>query len=599
MARISQEKIDDILSKTDIVDIIGEKVTLQKQGKGYFGLCPFHNEKTPSFSVEPERKIYNCFSCGEKGNAITFLQKTSHLSFVEAIEELAHRANVSIDLTDVKKENPNKRLFDINLDALNFYKLYLSNTKQGELAKNYLSNRGLTSDVLESFELGLSPNDFDLLTKTLTSRGVLVSDLYDLGLSKESKKETFYDLFRDRIIIPIKDERGNVVAFSGRTYLDKDKDSPKYINSPQTKIFTKSNVLYNMNNALNYIKQKDRVVLFEGYMDVIAAWRANIKESVASMGTSLTKEQVKLMKRFTNNIVICYDGDKAGIEATERAISLCNNEHMNVRVVTLENGMDPDDYIEKYGKEKLENYINNQSIDTVLFQYKLYFKQTDLNQMLDIEKLKKQVFDLIKNTSHTNIDTYLRKLSEDTKLSEISIKQDFDQYTRRSNRQDERRLVYQPVNRLHITDKFRNAERSILNYFMDNYRYVVDFNANFDVLFFISEKARDIKIAIEDLYFYDDNKEEKQISLDELKQVISEDDFQYYVSEVKYDKTISLSDEEYMDFKQVLHYYFDNELKLRQMETEITKASTMEEKIKLAIERDSILRTKKGGKNNG
>ena len=599
MAKISEDKINEILSKTDIVDLIGEKVTLQKKGKGYFGLCPFHSEKTPSFSVEPERKIYNCFSCGEKGNAITFLQKTSNLSFVEAIEDLADRANVSIDLSNMKKENPNARFYSINEEALNFYKLYLSSTKQGVIAKEYLEKRGIPSEVIQQFEFGLAPSEFDLLTKTLTSHGILVSDLYDLGLSKQSKKETFYDLFRDRIIFPIKDEKGNTVAFSGRTYLDKDKDTAKYINSPQTKVFTKSNVLYNLHNAINAIRMNNRVVLFEGFMDVIAAHRAGIKESVASMGTSLTKEQVRLMKKYTNNVVICYDGDNPGIEATERAIKLFRNENMQVLIVTLEEGLDPDDYITKYSEEKLKEYIDNRSIDTIRFGYNRYLKDTNLNQMLDIEKLKKNVFDSLQGLSHTSIDMYLQKLAEDTHLSEISIRQDFEQYNRRSNTQGSRRDNYQPVNRNKITDKYINAERSIINYFLSGYRFVEDFNANFDVLFFISEAARDIKIAIEDLYYFDDNKESKIITIEELKEVLNEEEYQYYISEVKYKNNISLSDDEYMDFKEVLTQYFRNELRLRQIEKEIATASNVDKKIELAHERDNILRPTKGGKNNG
>ncbi len=599
MPRISEEKINEIISKTDIVDIIGEKVTLQKQGKGYFGLCPFHNEKTASFSVEPERKIYNCFSCGEKGNAITFLQKTSNLSFIEAIEELAIRANVDIDLGDMKKENPFTRLYNINEDALNFYKLYLTNTKQGTVAKNYLNKRGLTNEIIQQFELGLAPSEFDLLTKTLTSRGVLVSDLHDLGLAKQGKTESFYDLFRDRIIIPIKNEKGNTIAFSGRTYLEKDKGSPKYINSPQTKVFTKSNVLYNLDKAINTIKQNNRVVLFEGYMDVIAGYRANIKEGVASMGTSLTKEQVKLIKKYTNNVTICYDGDKAGIEATQRAISLFEHEGMQIRVVNLGDGLDPDDFIVKYGEDKLELQINNKSIDVIRFKYNMYFTNTDLKQMLDVEKLKKNVFDLIKNTSHTNIDTYIQLLANDTKLSEIAIGQDYDQYTRRNIRREEKRESYRPVNRLRIDDKFINAERSIINYFISNYRFVVDFNANFDVLFFINDKARDIKIAIEDLYYYDDNKEAKVITLDELRTVLSEEEIEYFLKEVKYDSTIDLKNDEYVDFKETLHYYFNNELQLRQIEKNILEAISIKEKIELAQKRDFLLKPQKGGKHNG
>jgi len=587
MPRISEETINQILAKTDIVDVIGEKVTLSKQGKGYFGLCPFHNEKTPSFSVEPERKIYNCFSCGEKGNAITFLQKTSNLSFVEAVEELAKRANMDINFNEYKKENPHTRLYDINNDALNFYKLYLTNTKQGSKAKEYLSKRGLTDDVITTFELGLSPSEYDLLTKTLTSRGVLTSDLYDLGLAKLSKSEQFYDLFRDRVIIPIKDEKGNTVAFSGRTYMEKDKDSPKYINSPQTKIFTKSNVLYNLNNALNSIKMNDRVVLFEGYMDVIAAHRSNIKESVASMGTSLTKEQVRLMKRYTNNVVICYDGDPAGIEATSRAINLLRNENMNIKIIMLPDRLDPDDYINKFSTDALNDFINNKWIDSIEFEYRKNNMDIDFTKMLDIERFKKTVFDLIKNTSNTIIESYIKRLADDVKISEESIKQDFQQYTKRNIQN----ITKQRSKKMVIDNKYIVAERKILNYFIDDFRFVQDFNQEFKGLFFITDIVRDIRMVIEDLYFKELPENRKTINLDELFTSLTEEQKHFYESKIKY-KQAELKDQEYVDFKEVLNGYI-NEIQYEQWNEEIRIAPTIQEKIKLAEYRDLKLKEDK------
>jgi|LGVF01.2.fsa_nt_gb DNA primase len=587
MARINEETINEILSKTDILEVIGEKVTLSKQGKSYFGLCPFHSEKTPSFSVEPERKIYNCFSCGEKGNAITFLQKTSNLSFVEAIEDLAERANVNIDFTEFKKENPNARLYNINNDALNFYKLYLSNTKQGANAKSYLNKRGLTTEIINKFDLGLSPGDFDLLTKTLTAKGTLVSDLYDLGLAKQSKIESFYDLFRDRIIIPIKDEKGNTVAFSGRTYLDKDKDSPKYINSPQTKIFTKSNILYNLDNALNYIKQNNRVVLFEGYMDVIAAYRANIKDSVASMGTSLTKEQVRLIKRYTNNIVICYDGDPAGIEATSRAINLFTNEKMQIKIVMLPDRLDPDDYITKYSAEKLNHFINEQWIDGIEFQYRKNNMDIDFTKMLDIERFKKTVFDLIKNTSNTIIESYIKRLAEDVKISQESIRQDFQQYTKRNIQN----ITHKPSRKMAIDNKFIVAERKILNYFLQNFKYVEDFNSEFQGMFYITDIVRDIRIAIEDIYFNNDENKLQSIDFKQFEEALSNEQMQFFQSKVKYNK-IELKDQEYLDFKEVLNNYL-TEIQIEKWNEEISIAPTIQEKIKLAEYRDLKLKEDK------
>jgi DNA primase len=582
MAKISDEMIKEILDKTDIVDLIGEKVTLTKQGKGYFGLCPFHSEKTPSFSVEPERKIYNCFSCGEKGNSITFLQKTENMSFVEAIEALADRANMDVSFKEFKKENPFTNLYNINSDALNFYKVYLSNTKQGEIATEYLYKRGITKDVIKAFDLGLAPSEYGVLTKTLTAKEILISDLVDLGLSKQSKQETFYDLFRDRIIIPIKDEKGNTVAFSGRVYLDKDKDTAKYINSPQTKIFTKSNVLYNLHNALNFIKQSNRVVLFEGYMDVFASYRADIKEAIASMGTSLTKDQVHLIKRYTPNVTICYDGDKAGMEATQRAIGMFTEAGMNVKVILLPENLDPDDYLNKYGSSKLNEFINDKWVDAIEFTYQRNLHTQDFSKMLEIEQFKKVIFDLIKEKSNTVIELYLTKISTDTNISRESIEQDFEQYTKRRPVK-----VMQKQNRVLIDSRYINAERRILNYFMKDYKYLKDFNSHDDIEYlYIEETARDLKMLIEDEYFNIPAEQEKKIDKDELIKLMNPELLHYYTSKIN-NSNLELSDGEYTDCRNVLRDYL-KELIHKDFEKRITVAITLEEKIAIAIERDKI-----------
>lgn len=590
MARISDEVISEVLSKTDIVDLIGEKVALSKKGKSYFGLCPFHSEKTPSFSVEPERKIYNCFSCGEKGNAITFLQRTSNLSFIESIEALADRANMNLDFTSFKQENPNERLFKINVDAVNFYKLYLSSTIQGGIAKEYLSKRGIEQEIINTFDLGLAPNDFDLLKRTLTERGILVSDLFDLGLVKQGKNDSFYDLFRERVIFPIKDEKGNVVAFSGRTYQTKDTDAAKYINSPQTKVFTKSNVLYNMHNAINHIKMHNRVVLFEGYMDVIAAYRAEIKESVASMGTSLTSEQVRLIRKYTNNVVICYDGDAAGIEATSRAINLFKKENMEVKIVILPDGLDPDDYIVKHSAKKLNQFINENWIDAIEFSYRKNNMDIDFTKMLDIERFKKTVFDLIKNTSNTIIETYIKRLSEDVNISVESIRQDFQQYTKRNISNITSKLK----RKIPIDSKYEVAERKLLNYFLKDIKYIHNFNNEFNEMFHINGLARDIKLKIEDIQYYKSEEENKFIDVEEFVSTLDENERAFFESKVRYKNEITLSDQEYMDFINVLNAYIV-ELQIEAWNEQIQVAPTLEEKIKLAEYRDIKIKEVKNG----
>jgi len=590
MSKISEEVIKEVLQKTDIVDVISEKVSLSKKGKSYFGLCPFHNEKTPSFSVEPERKIYTCFSCGEKGNAITFKQKTENLTFVEAVEDLAIKANINIDFKKHKTENPHKKYFEINRDAENLYKLYLSSTKQGIIAKKYLSDRGIKDEIINAFNIGLAPNEFDVLYKTLTDKGLLVSDLHDLGLVKQSKSKSFYDLFRERIMFPILDERGNTVGFSGRTYIKTDKDSPKYINSPQTVVFTKSKVVYNLNNAINEIKKNNRVVLFEGYMDVIAAYRANIKDSVASMGTSLTTDQVKLMKKYTNNVTICYDGDPAGIEATTRAIKLFERENMQVKIVLLPDKLDPDDYLNKYSAAELNTFINEKWMDKIEFSYIQNNMGIDHAKMIDIERFKKTIFDLIKNTSNTIIERYINRLSVDISVSNESVRQDFMQYTRKNIQRSFDRTKHT----IPIDSKYLFAERRLLCYFLNDIKYVLKFNAEFGEIFYINSMTRDIKHLIEDTHYknLEDNKN-SDISEDELVNILNEDQLHFYNTKVK-NKMIELYDKEYEDLIEAIQDYLLYQLQ-NELEEKIKSAETAVEKIKLAKYRDINYKEAKHG----
>ncbi|MCK5761698.1 MAG: DNA primase, partial [Candidatus Izimaplasma sp.] len=521
----------------------------------------------------------------------TFKQKTENLSFVEAVEDLAIKANINLDFSNYKKENPNKKFFEINSDAKSFYKLYLSSTKQGVIAKKYLSDRGINDEVINAFNIGLSPNEFDVLYKTLTDKGILVSDLNDLGLVKQSKSKSFYDLFRERIIFPILDDKGNTVGFSGRIYLNADKESPKYINSPQTIVFTKSKVLYNMNNAINEIKKNDRVVLFEGYLDVIAAWRANIKEGVASMGTSLTTEQVKLMKRYTNNVAICYDGDPAGIEATTRAIKLFENERMQVKIVLLPDDLDPDDFLNKHSATKLNEFINKKWIDKIEFLYLKNNMSIDFSKMLDIEHFKKLIFDLVKNTSNTIIESYISRLAKDINVTAESVRQDFYQYTKKNIQNIGNRFK----RLVPIDSKYLFAERRLLCYFLSDIKYVLKFNVEFGEIFYINAMTRDIKHLIEDTHYknLEDNKN-SEISEDELINILNQDQLHFYNTKVK-NRMIELYDKEYEDLIEAIQDYLNSQLQ-EDLENKIKSAPTVMEKIELAKYRDVNFKEAKHGK---
>ena len=296
MANISKDKIDQVNQAADIVDVISEYVSLQPSGKGMKGLCPFHNEKTPSFHVSKEKQIFNCFGCHTGGNSIKFIQNYKHLDYIEAVRFLADKYNIDLeeDQNEVQRYNFNK-LYDVNKLAKNFFNLHLLNLDSGREALDYLEGRGLNKHILNEYNIGYAPARNNLLLKNLLEN-FQEFELVEAGLVNRNESSNYYDVFRDRIMFPIHNEQGKVIGFSGRT-LTNDKSVPKYVNTQATKIFNKGEVLYNLDKALSFVNQKKRMVLMEGFIDVIQASIAGIEESVCTMGTELTSEQARKIKK--------------------------------------------------------------------------------------------------------------------------------------------------------------------------------------------------------------------------------------------------------------------------------------------------------------
>jgi DNA primase len=392
-------------------------------------------------------------------------------------------------------------------------------------------------------------------------------------------------------MIPIHNEQGDVVGFSGRIYDSQDKTA-KYINSPQTKIFTKSQVLYNLHRAINAIKMMDRAVLFEGYMDVIAAHKAGIKEAVASMGTSLTKDQVRLLSKYTKNILICYDGDNAGIEATDRAIKMFQASGFTVKVVMLPNKMDPDDYITKHGSTALNTYINDQWIDTIEFSYLKSNMAIDFSKLLDIERFKKTIFDLIKNSSNTIIESYIKRLSQDINISVDSIRQDFNQYTKR-NIQNIGHQLKKKVET--IDNKYVNAERRMVTYFKEEVTYVKRFIQEFGPVFCIDSRVREIKELIEDIYFHSGLPAEDINDVGERLEKIMNEQQKAFHDKYLVNPNLDVIKKEYDDLFDTMQKY-QEDVQLELLEEQIRQADTIEEKIRLANYRDIRIKEERHGK---
>lgn len=416
-----EELIDEVKDGNNIVDVISEYIQVTSAGSSYKALCPFHNEKTPSFVINREKQIYKCFGCGEGGDVIGFVMKIENLDFVEAVKLLANKANIEIkneeSSQEVSKHIKEKNLcYEINRKAGLYF--YNNLTKKSNPALQYLSNRGFNRKTLASFGLGYSINSWDNLINYLQNEGYNLEDIQKCGLIRPGKKSGYYDYFRNRIMFPIFNVRGNVVGFGGRVL---DDSLPKYLNSPETKIFNKSNILYGLNFARKNITN-GQIILVEGYMDVIALNQAGFKNTVASLGTSLTKYHGKILNKYCDEIIICFDGDAAGVKATMRSINILNEVDCNFKIMVLPEGQDPDDFIKINGPEKFKEQIKK---SMSLIDYKIFLAKSMYsgNTMDEKVKLARKISEIIKSIkSPIEKEGYIEKAANETGISKESIK---------------------------------------------------------------------------------------------------------------------------------------------------------------------------------
>ncbi|HET7657947.1 MAG TPA: DNA primase, partial [Bacillales bacterium] len=424
--RIPEETIEKIRNTVDIVDLVSEYVQLKKQGRSYVGLCPFHDEKTPSFSVSPDKQIYHCFGCGNGGNAFTFLMEMEGYEFLEAVKHLADKVHVEVPdlIIDHKQENKGNRHLLISAHELlaKFYHSCLVKTNAGEQARRYLKERGIQEETIQTFQIGYAPNEWDLATNFLTKRGFTAEILQKSGVfSKREFDGKYFDRFRNRIMFPIWDIRGRPIAFGGRVLGD---GKPKYLNSPETEIFNKGKTLFGFHLAKPSIREKKQVILFEGNVDVIAAHQAGLKNTVASLGTSLTEEQAHIIRRHAESVVICYDSDNAGIRATFRAAEILETAGCYVKIATMADGLDPDDYIGKYGGRRFETDVIGASETVTAFKMSYFRREKNLqdegDRMRYIEEVLRVIAGLPKAVER---DHYLRQLAEEFSLSLDALKQ--------------------------------------------------------------------------------------------------------------------------------------------------------------------------------
>lgn len=439
--RIPEAFIEEVRQKTNIVDVVSQYVQLKKQGKNLFGLCPFHEEKTPSFSVTEDKQIFNCFSCHRGGNVFKFIMDIEDISFPEAVLKVADFSDISLpqDLATQKAtadQSQAQQLRQLYQDVQVLYTHILLKTKIGEPALDYLQNRQLDEQAINEFGLGFAPDQSDLLLNFLKTRHVSRELMVRSGLFAQRQDGQLIDRFRNRVMFPIWDQSGRVIAFSGRL-LTKSDNEPKYLNSPETEIFQKRDVLYHFAQAKREIRQTKTAYLFEGFMDVISAYRAGVTNGIASMGTSLTSDQLYLLSRAAQRLIICYDGDEPGQNAIADALKLVKERPFEIGVVMLPDGQDPDEYIKAHGAEAFQQQLEGHVLTPVAFELQRLAGQ--YNFSVDNERLayvQSALETLVTIESTVEQDLYLRQVADQANVDLTALKTEFTNAARQYQRKE-------------------------------------------------------------------------------------------------------------------------------------------------------------------
>ena len=490
------EKINEIRQQADIVDIVSRHINVVKKGRNFFAICPFHNDTNPSLSISKDKQIFKCFVCNEAGNVFTFLQKYKKIPYMKAVKEVADIIGVDFKLSEGKQTEVinirHKVLYDILKDATLFYKNALFSNED---AYKYCQTRNLTQDIIDNFSIGYSP-DYDKLISFLLAKGYKKEDIYNSGIAIEVDGK-LKDRFANRLVFPICDLNGKVVAFSGR--IIQQSDMAKYVNSPETEIFIKGNTLYNYSNALEHIKKEKKMYVCEGFMDCIALSKANIKNAVALMGTAFTKEHLKVFKYLGVEIILTLDGDNPGnINANKLANELLDLD-VNVSVVPhYEDVKDIDEYLSKYGNESLINHLNNNLMAAFDFNFYVASKLDELENNENKKKFLKKMCSKIARMSMEDIDIYSNKLHNELGFSLTTINTLINSY-----KQDSKDEVVQNVKKYKKLSKYQDLQLRVLSQMLDSPEAIEIFIEN--LVYLQNESYRKISFMIGE--YYKENKE--------------------------------------------------------------------------------------------
>ena len=431
MARYSEEIINDVRQSNDIVDVISQYVHLKRSGRNFFGLCPFHNEKSPSFSVSPDKQIFHCFGCGVGGNVITFISKIEGLNFIETVQMLAERANIQLPTLensgDMQKEILKDKVYKVNEFTAEFYHQNLYKA-QAKMAQEYVKKRQLSNETLKSFRIGFS-GKFDELYQELKKQGFGEQEILESGLVNKNDRGQYIDRYRNRLMFPICDARGRVIAFGGRVL---DDSKPKYINSPENIVYSKGRHLF----GLNVAKKGDtkKILIVEGYMDVISLHQRGITNVVAPLGTALTEQQGWLLRKNAEQIILSFDSDEAGLQAKLRALDILQNMGCDLRVLQLEGAKDPDEYIVKYGNVRFKNVVDK-ALSVIEFKVKVLKQDLDLENTNDKIKFLNEIAKLISKVDNTiEREVYIEKIAKEYDISKEAIYAEVNKLTYKNSK---------------------------------------------------------------------------------------------------------------------------------------------------------------------
>lgn len=463
--QISQELIEKIKEQNDIVEIISEEIRLKKTGRNYIGLCPFHNDKSPSFSVSQEKQIYKCFSCGEAGNVFTFIMKYKKLNFLEAAKYLANKASITLNIGSKENSAVSKKkqlMYKINVDSARYFFANLQKTKQ---SKEYFLNRGIKEHTIKRFGLGYSLDNWHSLMNYLKSKGYKEEMLLEAGLVLRSeKKGNLYDRFRNRVMFPVFDVKGNVIGFGGRVL---DDSKPKYLNSPETMIFKKGINLYGLNFAIKNNLKEDYIIIVEGYMDLISLHQAGITNVVASLGTALTVNQARLLKRYVSKVIISYDSDVAGQTATLRGLEILRNAGFDVKVLAVPQGKDPDEFVRNNGKEAFLRLIE-EALPLIEYRIKKAAQGVNLKDGNDLIKFGERFAEILANVNPIEKDVYIKKVSEETSIKEQALYDLLSQVLSKNQKENEFMNKKEDFGtKLYVEPAYLKAERALIKLMID------------------------------------------------------------------------------------------------------------------------------------